>query len=150
MDDAVAGFAAMQTATGVARKNLADETAVLEGIESELVAFKQQGAKLAAELETTAAAAAAKRKDLEPVQANVTGIETAVAAREAQIKQMADAMAKLKAELEGLNKAQTTDQGKLDEGRSKLNELEAAAEQAEEAAQETKDKAEFFRSVYGA
>ena len=150
MDDAVAGFATMQTATGLARKNLADETAVLEGIESELVAFKQQGVKLAAELEATAANVAAKRKDVEPVQASVTGIQTAVAAREAKIKQMAEAMATLKTELEGLNKAQTADQGKLDEGRSKLNELEAAAEQAEEAAQETKDKADFFRSVYGA
>jgi hypothetical protein len=28
--------------------------------------------------------------------------------------------------------------------------LEAAAEAAEDAAQETKEKAEFFRSVYGA
>lgn len=140
----------MQAATAVARKNLADETAVLEGIESELVAFKQQSTKLAGELEATAAVAATKRKDVEPVQANVTGIENAVAAREAQIKQMADAMAKLNAELEGLNKAQTVDQGKLNESRSKLNELEAAAEQAEEAAQKTKEKAEFFRSVYGA
>ena len=140
----------MQTATGVARKSLADETTVLEGIESELVAFKQQGVKLAAELEATAATAAAKRKSLEPVQASVTGIETAVAAREAQIKQMGEAMAKLKAELEGLSKAQAADQGKLNEGRSKLNELEAAVEQAEEAAQKIKDKAEFFRSVYGA
>ena len=84
------------------------------------------------------------------MQARVTGIKTAVAAREVQIKQMAEAMAKLKAELEGLNKAQTADQGKLKEGRSQLDELEAAAEQAEDAAQETKDKAEFFRSVYGA
>ena len=150
MEDAMAGFATMQTATSLARKSLADETAVLEGIESELVAFKQQGVKLAAELEATAATAASKRKDLDPVQARVTGIKTAVAAREVQIKQMAEAMAKLKAELEGLNKAQTADQGKLKEGRSQLDELEAAAEQAEDAAQETKDKAEFFRSVYGA
>jgi hypothetical protein len=31
-----------------------------------------------------------------------------------------------------------------------LKELEAAAEEAEDAAQQTKEKAEFFRSVYGA
>ena len=114
------------------------------------MAFKKQTTELAAELESTAATAAAKRKVLEPVQANVTGIESAITTRAAQIKQMADAMAKLKTEFEGLNQAQTADQRKLDESRSKLKELEADAEQAEDAAQKTKDKADFFRSVYGA
>jgi len=123
---------------------------VLEGIDSELVAFKQQGQKLAAELEAAAVAVTVKRKAMEPVQSSVTSVANTVSAREAQIKQMAEAMAKLQAELAGLKQAQTADQGKLDESRSKLQELEAAAEAAEDAAQETKEKAEFFRSVYGA
>lgn len=150
MDEAVAGLVPMQAATGVAHEALAVQTTILEGIESELVAFKQQSEKIAAELEATAAAAAAKRKALEPIQASVTNATNTVSAREAQIKQMAEAMAKLQAELAALNKAQTVEQSKLDETRSKLEELETAAEAAEDAAQETKDKAEFFRSVYGA
>ena len=150
MDEAVAGLVPMQAAMGVARETLAVQTTVLEGIESELVAFKQQSGKIAAELEATAAAAIAKRKALEPIQASVTNATNTVSAREAQIKQMAEAMAKLQTELAALNKAQTVEQSKLDESRSKLEELETAAEAAEDAAQETKDKAEFFRSVYGA
>ena len=150
MDEAVAGLVPMQAAMGVARETLAVQTTVLEGIESELVAFKQQSGKIAAELEATAAAAIAKRKALEPIQASVTNATNTVSAREAQIKQMAEAMAKLQTELAALNKAQTVEQSKLDESRSKLEDLETAAEAAEDAAQETKDKAEFFRSVYGA
>jgi len=150
MDTAVAGLVPMQEATGAARKELAEQTSLLEGIDSELVAFKQQGNKLATELEAASAAATVKRKAMEPVQASVTSVANKVSAREAQIKQMAEAMAKLQADLAGLKQAQTADQGKLEESRSKLQELEEAAEAAEDAVQETKEKAEFFRSVYGA
>ena len=150
MDTAVAGLAPMQAATAAAQKALVEQTPVLEGSVSELVAFEQQGHKLTAELEAATAAATVKREALKPVQASVTSVANTVSSREGQIKQMAEAMAKLQADLAGLNQAQTADQGKLDESRSQLQDLEAAAEAAEDAAQETKEKAEFFRSVYGA
>jgi chromosome segregation ATPase len=123
---------------------------VLEGIESELVSFQQQGEQLAAELQATVAAAESKRKAVEPVQTVATKTAEAISAREAQMKQMAAAMAKLQADLGGLTKAQAADRGTLDANRAKLNELEAAAEAAEEAARASEEKAEFFKSVYGA
>ena len=150
MDDTAATVTASKAATAVARKNVAQETAVLQGIESELVAFQQQGEKLAAEQQTTDAVAESTRKAVEPVQAEATKTAEAITAREAQMKQMAEAMAKLQAEIAGLNKAQAADQGTLEATRAKLRELEEAAEAAEEAAQETKQKVEFFKSVYGA
>ena len=91
-----------------------------------------------------------KRKALEPVQEKVTNASNVVAARETRIKQMADAMAELQAELEGLKQAQATDEGKLKESQAELQKLEADAEAAEAAAEESKEKAEFFQSVYGA
>ncbi len=150
MDDAAAAFATTKAATEVARNHLSEKTAVLEGIESELVSFQQQGEQLAAELQATVAAAESKRKAVEPVQTVATKTAEAISAREAQMKQMAAAMAKLQADLGGLTKAQAADRGTLDANRAKLNELEAAAEAAEEAARASEEKAEFFKSVYGA
>jgi hypothetical protein len=52
--------------------------------------------------------------------------------------------------LEGLKQAQATDEGKLKESQAEFQKLEADAEAAEAAAEESKEKAEFFQSVYGA
>ena len=150
MDASSAALAPLLAATGTARKNLAEQTSMLEGIDSELVLFRKQSEKLAAEFEAASNTANVKRKALEPVQEKVTNASNVVAARETRIKQMADAMAKLQAELEGLKQAQATDEGKLKESQAELQKLEADAEAAEAAAEESKEKAEFFQSVYGA
>jgi WD40 repeat protein/predicted nucleic acid-binding Zn-ribbon protein len=150
LDAANAVFAQAKASVAAAAQQVSAKRAALEGIQSELVAFRSQGQKLIAEAAATEAKAAEKRKAVEPVAMAATKASEAIAARQAQLIQMAESMAKLQAQLDELQKAQTAQQQSLQATQSNLQELESAAEEAEAEAESKQEKAKFFQSVYGA
>ena len=148
--ESTAALAQAKAATDTANQKLVDKKATLSKIQSELVAFKSQSQKLTAEMEAAAAAAAEKRKAVEPVAVAATKHAEAVQSRELQMKQVAEAMAKMQAQLDELDKLQAAEKQSLESAKGKLLELETAADKAEADAEAKKEKAEFFKSVYGA
>ena len=72
-----------------------------------------------------------------------------MAARKANLSELATALAELQAQIDQIQKAQADEQQVLEAAQTKLRELTAAADQAEAEAEAKKQQAEFFQSVYG-
>ncbi len=150
VDAAGKTVAEAKIAADAARANVDRAKGQLESIKTELVAFQAYAAQLDQQHAAAQTDAEAKRKAVQPEADKVSKITASMTARDQQLKQLTESLAKLQAQVAQMQKAQNAEKQTFEATQAKLKELEAAAETAEAEAESKKEKAEFFKSVYGA